>query len=141
MSMLKTIVSSQVLVANEILAADKVDGIEGGNKLIEKCGKLLKTGKLSNSQKSSKSRKSKSEKTFKSQNLAKSEKKLSKSRNSTNFNAMEDGPKFLTPDTRTAFNCLRLAFTEAPIIWHFDPKCHIRIEIDALGYAICGVLS
>ena len=75
-----------------------------------------KSGKLSKSGKSSKSRKSKSEKTFKSQNLAKSEKKLLKSENSTNFDATEDRPKFLTPDTRTAFNRLRLAFTEAPIL-------------------------
>ena len=88
-----------------------------------------------------KSGKSKSKKTSKSQNLAKLGKKLSKSGNSTNFDAMEDGPKFLTPDARTAFNRLRLAFTEAPILWHFDPECHIRIETDASGYAIGGVLS
>ena len=29
---------------------------------------------------------------------------------------MEDGPKFLTPDAKITFNCLRLAFTEAPIL-------------------------
>ena len=66
---------------------------------------------------------------------------MSKSGNSTNFDATEDGPKFLTPDARTAFNRLRLAFTEAPILRHFDPECHIRIETDASGYAIGGVLS
>ena len=81
------------------------------------------------------------EKTSKFWNLAKLGKKLSKSGNSTNFDAMEDGPKFLTPDARTAFNRLRLAFTEAPILRHFDPECHIRIETDASGYAIGGVLS
>ena len=47
--MLKTTISSQMLVANEVLAANEVDGIEGGDKSIEKCGKLLKTGKLSKS--------------------------------------------------------------------------------------------
>ena len=88
-----------------------------------------------------KSGKSKSKKTSKSRNSAKSGKKLSKSGNSTNFDATEDGPKFLTPDARTAFNRLRLAFTEAPILRHFDPECHIRIETDASGYAIGGVLS
>ena len=93
------------------------------------------------SQKLSKSRKSKSEKTSKSRNLAKSGKKLSKSGNSTNFNATEDGSKFLTPNARTTFNRLRLAFTEAPILQHFDPECHIWIETDASGYAIGGVLS
>ena len=39
----------------------------------------------------------KSEKTSKSRNLTKSRKKLSKSGNSTNFNAMETRLKFLTP--------------------------------------------
>ena len=130
-SILKTTVSLQVLVANEVLAADKVDGVEGGDKSIKKCGKLSKTGKSSKSRKLSKSGKlkskklsksqklsksgksksekssksqklsklgkSKSEKTSKSQNLAKSGKKSSKSGNSTNFDATEDGPKFLTP--------------------------------------------
>ena len=67
----------------------------------------------------------------KSWNLAKLGKKLSKSRNSTNFDATEDKPKFLTPDARTAFNRLWLAFTKALILWHFDPECHIWIETDA----------
>ena len=42
----------------------------------------------------------------KSQNLAKSGKKLSKSRNLTNFDATEDKSKFLTSDARIAFNRL-----------------------------------
>ena len=130
-----------MFVANEVFAANEVDGVEGSDELIEKYGKLLKTRKLSKSQKLFKSGKLKGEKTSKSWNSAKSGKKLSKSGNSTNFDAMEDGPKFLTPDARTAFNRLRLAFTEAPILRHFDPECHIRIETDALGYAIGGVLS
>ena len=44
------------------------------------------------------------------------EKKLSKSGNSTNFDAMEAKPKFLTFDTRTGFNCLWLAFIKALIL-------------------------
>ena len=83
----------------------------------------------------------KSKKTSKSPNLAKWGKKLSKSWNSTNFNATETRPKFLTFDTRTDFNCLWLAFIEAQILWYFDPKCYIWIETDALGYAISRVLS
>ena len=47
--MLKTTVSSQVLVADEVLAADEVDGVEGGDELIEKCGKSSKTRKSSKS--------------------------------------------------------------------------------------------
>ena len=130
-----------MLIANKVLAANEVDGIKSGYESIKKCGKLSKTRKSSKFQKLSKSGKSKSKKTSKSRNSAKLGKKLSKSGNSTNFDAMEDGPKFLTPDARTAFNRLRLAFTEAPILRHFDPECHIRIETDALGYAIGGVLS
>ena len=48
---------------------------------------------------------------------------------------------YLTPKARQVFTQLRQAFTKAPILQHFNPKCHIRIEIDASGYAIGGVLS
>ena len=86
---------------------NKVDrfGVGGnGMNYIKKSGKL------------SKSRKSKSKKTSKSRNLAKLRKKLSKSENSINFDTIEDGPKFLTPNARIAFNCLWLAFTKASIL-------------------------
>ena len=73
--------------------------------------------------------------------MSKSGKNSSKSGNSPNFGATEAGPSFLTPEARSAFNRLRLAFTKAPILRHFDPECHIRIETDASGYAIGGVLS
>ena len=33
------------------------------------------------------------------------------------------------------------AFIEAPILNHFDLKCHIQIETDALGYAIGRIFS
>ena len=115
----------------------EINGISVGRNGVEYVKKL---GKTSKSRKLSKSGKSKSEKMSKSQNLAKG-KKLSKSRNLTNFDTTEVRPKFLTPNTRIAFNRLRLAFTEAPILQYFDPECHIRIETDALGYAIGGVLS
>ena len=48
---------------------------------------------------------------------------------------------YLTPDARQAFTQLRQAFTKAPILQHFDPKCHIRIETDTSAYAIGDVLS
>ena len=48
---------------------------------------------------------------------------------------------YLTSKARLAFTQLRKAFTKAPILQHFDPECHIRIETDASGYAIGGVLS
>ena len=126
--MLKTTVSSQVLVADEVFAADEVGGVKGGDESIEKCGKLSKTGKLS------KSGNSKGKKSAKS-------KKSSKSGKSPNFNAIKAGPSFLTPEARAAFNRLRLAFTKAPILQYFGPECHIRIEIDVSGYTISGILS
>ena len=48
---------------------------------------------------------------------------------------------FLTPAAKLAFAQLKQAFTEAPILRHFDPERHIRLETDASGYAIGGVLS
>ena len=57
-----------------------------------------------------------------------------------NSNDLEER-KFLTSDAREVFNRLRQAFTEVPILWHFDPECHIRDETDASGYAIRRVLS
>ena len=53
----------------------------------------------------------------------------------------EAGTGFLTPEARLAFTRLRQAFVEAPILHHFDPESHIRIETDVLGYAIGSVLS
>ena len=102
----------------------------GGGELAKKLGKS-KGQKSVKSRKSSKSGKSKGEKP----------KKPPKSGNSPNFDAKDTGPSFLTPKARSTFNRLRLTFTEAPILWHFDPECHIRIETDASGYAIVGVLS
>ena len=52
-----------------------------------------------------------------------------------------DEPSFLTLDAGQAFTQLRQAFTEALIFRHFDPDRYIRIETDASGYAIGGVLS
>ena len=48
---------------------------------------------------------------------------------------------YLTPGAKQAFTQLRQAFTEAPILQHFDPDNHIRIETDVSGYAIGRVLS
>ena len=113
-----------MLIANELFAANEVGSFESGNESIKKYGKLLKTKKLSKSQKSAKSRK-----------------ELLKSGNLPNFNAKENRPSFLTPDARTTFNYLRLAFTKALILQYFNLKCHIWIETDTLNYVIDGVLS
>ena len=48
---------------------------------------------------------------------------------------------FLTPEAKLAFSWLRQAFTEAPILHHFDPERYIRIETEAFDYVIGGILS
>ena len=57
------------------------------------------------------------------------------------FRNEKAGMGFLTPKTRLAFTQLRQAFVKAPILHHYDPKSHIRIETDASGHAIGDVLN
>ena len=107
MSMLKTNVSLQVLIANEIITTNEVSGIEDGDELIEKCGKLSKSQKLSKTRKLFKFQKlSKTGKLSKSQKSAKSGKKSLKNENLPNFDTKKSGASFLTSDTRTTFNHL-----------------------------------
>ncbi len=79
--------------------------------------------------------------------LAKSKKlKLTKSKKSElskdSFAKVNSfGTDFLTPKAKKVFIHLRKTFTEAPVLRHLDSECHIRIKIDALGYAIGRVLS
>ena len=81
-------------------------------------------------------------KTWKSQSQKSSiSKKLSKNRNLPKSNNKNNESSFSIPEARVVFNCLRLAFTKAPIFWHFDLKCHIWIKTNALGYAISEMLS
>lgn len=72
-----------------------------------------------------------------------SNKKLSKSQKFTILgnNGATKKPKFLTFNTKKIFNLLRQAFTKAPILWHFYPEYHIRIETNISDYAIESVLS
>ena len=51
------------------------------------------------------------------------------------------GPLNWTPEAQSAFEELRDTFTKAPLLVHFDPKRKIRIETDASGYGIAGILS
>ena len=109
---------------NSKSASRKNNGIDEVNEFVVG-GNSIKHVKKS--EKLSKSRKSKSKKMSKSRNLAKSGKKSLKKGNSTNSDTTKDGLKFQTPNTRTAFNRLRLAFTKASILQHFDLECHIQI--------------
>ena len=67
--------------------------------------------------------------------------KLTKSKNQIERGNNLEEPKFLTSKAKKAFNSLRQAFTKAPILRHFNPECHIRIENNASSYAIGGALS
>ena len=67
--------------------------------------------------------------------IGKKVQKSSKSKKTVRFS------DFLTPRAKLAFTKLRQAFLKALILHHFDPEFHVRIETDALGYAISGVLS
>ena len=72
--------------------------------------------------------------------VGKKAQKTSKSKNSSKSQKMV-GLDFLTPGAKLAFTELRQAFLKAPIVHHFDPERHIRIETDISGYAIGRVLS
>ena len=73
--------------------------------------------------------------------VGKKGRKTSKSKNSSKSKKAVGPSDFLTPGAKLAFTELRQAFLKAPILHHFDPERHIRIEMDVSGYAIGGVLS
>ena len=93
----------------EVIGFGIGDSSEEFAKKSEKLSKGLKLSKSGN---------------LKDKKLAKS-KKPSKSGNSPNFNAKKVGSSFLTPETRAAFNHLRLIFIKAQIFWHFDLEYQI----------------
>ena len=119
-----------MLIANELLAANKINSIKDNNKSIKKYRKLSKVRKLV-----------KGLKLFKSQKLAKSRKKLSKSENLSNFDTKKNKPSFFTFDAKTIFNCLWLAFIKALIFRHFDLKYYIWIEAEVSSYTIDNMLN
>jgi hypothetical protein len=45
-----------------------------------------------------------------------------------------------TRDAELAFRKLKRAFTEAPILQHFDPRKPIILQTDTSGFAIAGIL-
>ena len=48
---------------------------------------------------------------------------------------------FFTPKARLTFTQWRQVFVKTPILYYFNLKSYIRIEIDALNYAIGSILS
>lgn len=75
--------------------------------------------------------------------LAKSKKSdLTNSKKSTLPNAKTNsGTDFLIPEAKKVFIHLQKAFRKALIFCYFNLEHYICIEIDVLGYTICGVLS
>ena len=67
------------------------------------------------------------------------EKKVHKSSKSKNLSESKKTIRsldFFIFGAKLAFTKLRQAFLKAPILHHFDPECHIRIETDESGHAI-----
>lgn len=48
---------------------------------------------------------------------------------------------FLILRTRLVFTKSKQVFFKAPIFYYFNPKHHIQMKMDALGYQIDGVLN
>ena len=67
--------------------------------------------------------------------------KTSMSKNSSKSKMAVGASDFLTPGAKLAFTKLKQAFLKALILHPLNPERHIRIETDASGYAIGGVLS
>ncbi len=66
---------------------------------------------------------------------------MTKPKKSDLVKANSSGTDFLTFRAKKTFIYLQKAFTEVPIPRHFDLKYYIRIQTNALGYAIGKVLS
>jgi hypothetical protein len=53
----------------------------------------------------------------------------------------KSGPFLWTDEADKAFRKLKTCFTTAPILRLYDPSLPIRVETDASGYAIAGIIS
>ena len=56
-------------------------------------------------------------------------------------NSAKNVSNYLTPNAKKASDQLRQAFTEAPILQHFDSEQYIRVKTDASRHNIGGGLS
>ena len=66
--------------------------------------------------------------------------KRSPSRSRNRSNSPDESNTFLTHAALRAFKRLRKAFTEAPVLRHFDPERAIRVETDASDKTIGTIL-
>ncbi len=86
--------------------------------------------------------KERAQKSRKGQKTAKSKKWIwAKKAEASRAKNLGQSGLFLTANARRAFTELRQVFVKAPILNHFNSERHIRIETDASGYAIGGILS
>ena len=53
----------------------------------------------------------------------------------------KDTPWVWSTQCQQAFNTLKEAFTNAPILMHWEPNCPLIVEMDASDYAIAAILS
>ena len=53
----------------------------------------------------------------------------------------KDTPWLWTSQCQQAFDSLKEAFTNAPILTHWEPDCPLIVETDASDYAIAAILS
>jgi len=53
----------------------------------------------------------------------------------------KDTPFTWGPDYAKAFEALKMAFTQAPILAHFNPDNPIVVETDTSDYAIAAIIS
>ena len=67
--------------------------------------------------------------------------KMSKSKNLSKSKKTVGFSDFLTFKAKLGFTKLRQVFFKTPILHYFNPKHHIRIEINTSCYAISGVFS
>ena len=58
-----------------------------------------------------------------------------------NYRNMEAESGFFIFIARLAFTKLRQAFVKTPILYYYDPKCHIWIKTNVSRYAINRILS
>ena len=75
-----------------------------------------------------------------SQKLRKNTRKRKRSQSRNRNNSPDDSNTFLTNAALRAFKRLRRAFTEAPVLRHFDPERAIRVETDASDKTIGAIL-
>jgi hypothetical protein len=56
-------------------------------------------------------------------------------------NGVKKGPLDWTKEADQAMGELKSRFETGPLLYHFDPDAEVRVETDALGIVIGGIIS